>query len=909
MNAQAVKVVSGSITKSENLERDKKDLADLYARYLNAKKALEDYNNEKLKGVSTEGRDKARVNILNQENALIKEQLAQRERLNAAIQKGSEYNSQAQAAKARLSNTGEGAVQRQLNSDYKEMLKIIKEYGEVRAKAASEGRNMNQQEYALVQTLIDRYRIFKDDINRVASSYANIAQASAQAFQNDKSAQLSRNAVLIADANNKAAEAAQKVADANAKAEAKAIAAGEKIIAQKEAQIAKQEAADKKAADNYEKWWLSALDKREKAESVANARQEANDRRAAQNYEKWWEQSIKKILSEYKSLIAERDSLQKTFNNYFASGHTFPTDTTRGIGRDFETIENRIIAINNRIAEITRMGVAGIKEIADYSDKMLIESSQRSLSAFVQAEAQKTAEAKKQADERARMQAESLNKYLNSAQGAMWYSRQLNKGNIDNSYENRERAIKQLENAIKSLDSNDKNYDKTLQQLTRTLNTLKQAQNEVNNAMKPTKPMVSPQDAINAAKNATSLKQLKDAYKQLKEVMDSTNPKSQDWTNMNTQLKQTKTHIDEIKKKMGEFQSRSAKTSNILGQLQGRIAAAFSVGAISGFIKKMVEVRAQFELQRVALGAIIQDRDEANKIFTQVQNMALESPFNIMQLEKATKQIAAFGFETKKLVPTMKMFADISAGLGVEIDRLVLVMGHLKARNFLEGTMVRQFTNMGFNVLGELSKYYTELEGKMVSVGEVQDRVKKKMISFEDVEEVLKRVTSAGGMFYDMQKKQSDSLWGQMQRIQDAYDLMLNEIGQSNEGILKSALSTIRSLISNWRALKPAIVATVAAMGAFGAAMFFMRGLPALISSVKNGIFMMKVALLDAASAQKTLYAAQTANVWGALLAAIVAVIAAVSQYISTQDRLTEAMDRVRSEGIGNMYELITQYR
>ena len=116
--------------------------------------------------------------------------------------------------------------------------------------------------------------------------------------------------------------------------------------------------------------------------------------------------------------------------------------------------------------------------------------------------------------------------------------------------------------------------------------------------------------------------------------------------------------------------------------------------------------------------------------------MALESPFSIMQLERSTKQIAAFGFEAKQLVPTMKMVADIGAGLGVELDRIVLVLGHMKARGYLEGTMVRQFTNMGFNVLGELAKYYTELEGRMVSVSDVQERVKKKMVEFGDVEEV-----------------------------------------------------------------------------------------------------------------------------------------------------------------------------
>lgn len=614
----------------------------------------------------------------------------------------------------------------------------------------------------------------------------------------------------------------------------------------------------------------------------------------------------KQLVAEYKRLYAEN---QKIIGSLDAANKLGAGVMTPQAYQTYNKLFNDQTAIITRMAEIERKN---IQEIADFRQQKEMEANHRSLSEFVQAEAQKTAEAKRQAEQQSNARIEAYQKFLNTYQGAMAAANRLGtRGGWEDTYENRARVIKNLEAAVRSLKTTDADYERQLHNLTTALNNLKNKQKEVDDAMKsqPKPNVADAQWLAQVARGTKTLEDYKRAYDVLIEVMSRTPKNSTDFKNMSKDAQDMKRNIEEVEKSMEKLHDQSKQTSNVMGQLQSRIAAAFSVGAIMGFIKKMVEVRAQFELQRVALGAIIQDRDEANKIFTQVQNMALESPFNIMQLEKATKQIAAFGFETQKLVPTMKMFADISAGLGVEIDRLVLVMGHLKARNFLEGTMVRQFTNMGFNVLGELSKYYQELEGKMVSVGEVQDRVKKKMVSFEDVEEVLKRVTSAGGMFYDMQKKQSESLWGQMQRIQDAYDLMLNEIGQANEGVLKSALTTIRNLINHWRDLKPVIVATVAAMGAYFTTALALKGIPLIIGNIVNGFRAIRTAIMSATVANNALNTSMMKNPWGALLGLITAVGVAIYEVATTQSKLNEELGRIEDEGLGNMYNLIFQYR
>lgn len=433
-------------------------------------------------------------------------------------------------------------------------------------------------------------------------------------------------------------------------------------------------------------------------------------------------------------------------------------------------------------------------------------------------------------------------------------------------------------------------------------------ENKVNQA----KNITTTQGAINYAQQARSLNELQAAYKNLKAVMATTKPNTAEWNQMNTVLAQTRTRIDEIKKKMGEFKSTAQGVGDIAGQMKRTLAAVFSVSAITGYINKMIEVRAQFELQQVALRAILQDKQKADEIFQQVQMMALQSPFSIMQMTTFTKQLAAYRIEADKLVGTTKMLADVSAGLGVDMQRLILAYGQVKAANYLRATEVRQFTEAGLNIAGELAKYFSELQGKMVSVGDVMEMITKRMVRFEDVEEVFKRVTSAGGIFYDMQKKQSETLWGQLQRIKDAISIMFNEIGKSNQSTISTILNLVRSLINHWRMLAP-IISTV---GAAMATVLAVKGIQAFITSLRTmGAAVATLALKwrgVAAAAEAAAVAERGATMATGIGVAVTVVTALAGALLGAWQEahaLNEEFDRISEESSKDMWDLIYKYR
>ncbi|MCM1223277.1 MAG: tape measure protein, partial [Lachnospiraceae bacterium] len=255
--------------------------------------------------------------------------------------------------------------------------------------------------------------------------------------------------------------------------------------------------------------------------------------------------------------------------------------------------------------------------------------------------------------------------------------------------------------------------------------------------------------------------------------------------------------------------------STYIDRLLKRMVTYWSVQQIQQFISSVREVTAQFELQRVSLGAIIQDQTEANRLFSEIKAFALKSPVSIMDLTKYTKQVAAYGVETEKLFETTKMLTDVSVGLGTDLGRLALAYGQIRSQSLLRMAEARQLTESGIPVFDLLAKQLTEANGKLVTTAEVMDLISKRAISFEMVNQMFKDMTSAGGMFYNMQEKQGNTLFGLWAKLGDAAAVMYDEIGNTssiNEG-MKNLIQLLTSLMKNWRLVGGEMLVVAATIG------------------------------------------------------------------------------------------------
>lgn len=461
--------------------------------------------------------------------------------------------------------------------------------------------------------------------------------------------------------------------------------------------------------------------------------------------------------------------------------------------------------------------------------------------------------------------------------------------------------------------------------------------------------VTSTEGSLRTAGRATNYNERAQAIKNLEAAMKRLNVSDANYQrDLNRLTEAHKKLIEQQRLFSANLEQVNKRQSNLVNtsqQLARQLALLFSVSQIEGYIMKLVRVRGEFELQNTALASILGNKEQADRLFAQITDLAVQSPFTIKELTTYTKSLSAYSVEYEKLYDTTKMLADVSSGLGVDMQRLILAFGQVKAANFLRGclgydtpimlfdgtikkvqdievgdilinengeavnvlelirgretmylveqvsgkdrfsyrvnrnhiltlwnvqeqrledvyvydylknkeaylglkiannrkvyydievtkdriddyfgfvldgnkrfrlgdgtithnTETRQFTEAGINMLGELAKYYSELEGRIVSVSEVQDRQFKRMISFQDVEQVFKRLTSEGGMFYNMQERQAETLAGVYSNLQDKIDLMLNEIGKANDGLLKGTIKTIGSILENYEAFINAI--------------------------------------------------------------------------------------------------------
>lgn len=259
---------------------------------------------------------------------------------------------------------------------------------------------------------------------------------------------------------------------------------------------------------------------------------------------------------------------------------------------------------------------------------------------------------------------------------------------------------------------------------------------------------------------------------------------------------------------------------SIVGQLRNEFLGLYSIYAAQNFLRAVVDIGGELENQKIAMASILQDEGKATTIFNQIKKLAVASPFGVMDLNQYAKQLSAYSIPYNELYDTMKRLADISAGVGVDMGRIILAFGQIKAAKFLKGTELRQLTEANIPMVDKLAERFSKLEGRIVSAGEVLDMISKKKVTFEDVKDVLWEFTDDGGMFHNMQEVLSESVKSKWKNLADAIDIMLGDIAESMGSTLKWTAESLTTLAQNWKEVVPFITAATAAFGTYRVAVY-----------------------------------------------------------------------------------------
>lgn len=254
-----------------------------------------------------------------------------------------------------------------------------------------------------------------------------------------------------------------------------------------------------------------------------------------------------------------------------------------------------------------------------------------------------------------------------------------------------------------------------------------------------------------------------------------------------------------------EFSEELTKQSRMMREFVNTIKTYAGFYFFRDMFQELVAIRGEFELQQVSLRAIIQDARRADQIFSQIKGLAVISPFQFSDLVGYTKQLAAFQIPVNELYGTMKSLADVSAGLGVDMGRIILAYGQIRSAGVLRGQELRQLTEAGIPALDSLRKKLEEVRGVAQTTDDVFNAISTRQIPFEYIREMFTTMTEDGGIFYKMQEIQAASLKGMVSNLADSYKIMMNDIGEANDSVLKGIVGSITDAMNNWRYFSKAI--------------------------------------------------------------------------------------------------------
>lgn len=259
--------------------------------------------------------------------------------------------------------------------------------------------------------------------------------------------------------------------------------------------------------------------------------------------------------------------------------------------------------------------------------------------------------------------------------------------------------------------------------------------------------------------------------------------------------------------------STGERTTSFFGSVKNELIQLGQVYFWQDFAKSIVNIGGELENQRIAMSSILKDAGKAQSVFDKVQTLAVKSPFGVLQLNSYAKQLTAYSVPYNELYDTMKRLADVSAGVGVSMDRIILAYGQIKAKHVLAGTELRQLTEANLPIIDMLSKQYSAQEGRLVTAAEIYERVSNKQVSFDDVKKAFETMTDKGGQFYNMQEAMSESLKSKWKNLADAIDIMFGSLANSKLGDgLKSIAETLTNMTYQWQAMGISILSAVAAI-------------------------------------------------------------------------------------------------
>lgn len=325
--------------------------------------------------------------------------------------------------------------------------------------------------------------------------------------------------------------------------------------------------------------------------------------------------------------------------------------------------------------------------------------------------------------------------------------------------------------------------------------------------------------------------------------------------------------------------AQGSQIENFAKKAAEATSAFFSIQAAEAFVDSIIQVRNQFQQLEIAFSTMLKSKSNADQLMKDLIEFSGTTPFGLKEAAGASKQLLAYGSTAKTVIGELRMLGDVASGVSAPIGDLVYLYGTLRTQGRAYTMDIRQFAGRGIPIYAELAKVLG------VAKENVADLVSAGKVGFVEVEQAFKNMTSTGGMFSGLMEAQSKSWGGQIERLKDAWDVMLNDMGKSQDSFFVSTISSLSDLITNYQKVLDIIGALIVGYGAYRAALLLTAATTSILTYTTVGFTAAEILSYywtqTLTKAQKLLNMTMLANPY----AAVAAALAAITTYlILTED-------------------------
>lgn len=413
------------------------------------------------------------------------------------------------------------------------------------------------------------------------------------------------------------------------------------------------------------------------------------------------------------------------------------------------------------------------------------------------------------------------------------------------------------------------------------------------------------------------IRETQEDVRRLSEQYSKMNKYSPKYGETVNELNRAKAALNEQRYSLGELQEQQAKNrlelrklnreykdfaqssdksteivDNLIESLKRTAAEIGGFVAIKQFSSDVIDATGKMQQLQVALSTILQDKDKANKLISDVVQFAAKTPFNLDDVATGAKQLLAYGSTAEEVVNELSMLGDVASGLQIPIGQLIYLYGTLRTQGRAMTVDIRQFAGRGIPIYEELAKVLG------VSKDQVGEFVKEGKVGFAEVEQAFKNMTSEGGKFANLMENSAGTWPQRLSNIEDTLFQKMNDFVNKYKEVFELGIGTAEDLVENLEDVISIIGSLVAAYGTYKAAVIAVavaQKASGFVESIRL-MAMFRKEMTLATAAQQAFNIAAKANVYVTLLSVLSGLAAAVYMFTKRTDEATAAQKRLNDE-------------